>query len=92
MLWDNVPWEGGGAGGKPEAEAPPDLGCAGAGALARTSRAPWPWERQQARSRASRSAPDIPLAAFSAALASRIFVLTSHGLRPFPPLPSVSLL
>ena len=50
------------------------------------------WERQPARSCATRSAPDIPLAGFSAALASHIFILTSHGLGPFPPLPSVSLL
>lgn len=39
-----------------------------------------------------RSAPDIPLAEVFAALASHIFILTSHGLGPFPLLPSVSLL
>jgi len=38
------------------------------------------------------SAPDIPLARVCAALASHIFILTSHGLGPFPLLPSVSLL
>lgn len=50
------------------------------------------WERQPACSCTIRSAPDIPLAGFSAALASHIFILTSHGLGPFPPLPSRSLL
>lgn len=50
------------------------------------------WKRQPACSCTTRSAPDIPLAVFSAALASHIFILTSHGLGPFPPLPSMSLL
>lgn len=50
------------------------------------------WERQPACSCTTRSAPDIPLAGFSVALASHIFILTSHGLGPFPPLPSRSLL
>lgn len=50
------------------------------------------WERQPACSCTTRSAPDIPLAGFSAVLASHIFILTSHGLGPFPPLPSRSLL
>lgn len=57
-----------------------------------TSQACGWWERQPACSCTTHSAPDIPLAGFSAALASHIFILTSHGLGPFPPLPSRSLL
>lgn len=71
------------------AALPPALATAGAQAPRRRCGG---WERQPACSCTTHSAPDIPLAGFSAALASHIFILTSHGLGPFPPLPSRSWL